>query len=58
LAATTGEAAALLPCHRLPLKGRQAAARKIDEGLEVTPTEEQPAEVNQENVGKMSAKFD
>jgi len=37
---------------------QQAAARKIDEGLEVTPTEEQPAEVNQENVGKMSAKFD
>ena len=34
---------------------QQAAARKIDEGLEVTPTEEHPAEVNQENVGKMSA---
>ena len=37
---------------------QQAAARKIDEGLEVTPTEEQPAEVNQENVGKMSAELD
>ena len=36
---------------------QQAAARKIDEGLEVTPTEEQPAEVHQKNVGKMSAKL-
>jgi len=33
---------------------QQAAARKIDEGLDVTPTEEQ-AEVHQKNVGKMSA---
>ena len=33
---------------------QQAAARKIDEGLEGTPTEEQ-TEVRQENIGKMSA---
>lgn len=31
---------------------QQAAARKIDEGLEGAPTEE-PTEVNQENVGKI-----
>ena len=37
---------------------QQAAARKIDEGLELTPTEEHLAEVNQENVGKMSAELD
>jgi len=30
------------------------AVRKIDEGLEGTPTEEQ-TEVRQENIGKMSA---
>ena len=32
---------------------QQTAARKIDEGLEVTPTEEHPTEGNQENVGKV-----
>jgi len=35
---------------------QQAAAWKIDEGLEATPTEEHPAEVNQKNVGKVGLK--
>ena len=35
---------------------QQAAARKIDEGLEATTTEEHPTEVNQINVGKVGLK--
>jgi len=35
---------------------QQAAARKIDEGLDGTSGEEQPTEVHQENVGKFGLK--